>query len=44
MATAKPVKKEKKQETTAEFVARVNHVDSKRNGLKIRFGFTKRTR
>ncbi|MDA0798624.1 MAG: hypothetical protein O2884_08130 [Chloroflexi bacterium] len=44
MATSKPVKKEKKQKTTEEFVARVNHVDSKRNGLKIRFGFTKRTR
>jgi hypothetical protein len=44
MAASKPAKKEKKQESTAEFVARVNQVESKRNGLKLRFGFTKRTR
>jgi hypothetical protein len=44
MAASKPEKTEKKQETTAEFVARVNHVEQKRNGLKIRYGFTKRVR
>jgi len=37
-------KKEKKPETTAEFVDRMNRQDIKRSGLKIRFGFTKRTR
>lgn len=44
MADSKSQKKNKKQETTAEFVARVNQAESKRNGLKLRFGFTKRTR
>ena len=44
MSTAKKTKKEKKVETTAEFVARVGKQDEKRSGLKIRFGFTKRTR
>ena len=44
MADSKQQKTEKKAETTAEFVARTNKQSEKRNGLKIRFGFTKRTR
>ena len=37
-------KKIKKTESTSEFVARTNKQDEKRSGLKLRFGFTKRTR
>ena len=44
MAATKKTKKEKKPETTAEFVERMGKQDEKRSGLKIRFGFTKRTR
>lgn len=44
MALKQKQKKEKKAETTAEFIERVNKQDIKRNGLKVRFGFTKRKR
>ena len=44
MPRTKKQKKEKKPETTAEFVERMNKQDEKRNGLRLRFGFTKRTR
>lgn len=47
MAAAKPEKQEKQEkspESTAEFVARINKKDEQRNGLRIRFGFTKRAR
>ncbi|MEE8519589.1 MAG: hypothetical protein V3S98_10740 [Dehalococcoidia bacterium] len=44
MPRIKKQKKEKKQESTAEFVERTNKQDEKRNGLRLRFGFTKRTR
>jgi hypothetical protein len=44
MAASNKAKKEKKEETTAEFVARMNKQDDKRHGHKIRFGFTKRNR
>ncbi len=44
MPRIKKQKKEKKEETTAEFIERVNKQDEKRNGLRIRFGFTKRVR
>ncbi len=44
MPRIKKQKKEKKAETTAEFIERVNKQDEKRNGLRIRFGFTKRVR
>ncbi len=44
MPRIKKQKKEKKSETTAEFIERVNKQNEKRNGLRIRFGFTKRVR
>jgi hypothetical protein len=44
MADEKQQQKIKKTENTAEFVARTNKQSEKRSGLKIRFGFTKRTR
>ncbi len=44
MASTKKPKKEKKPLTTAEFIEQVNKQDVKRNGLKIRFGFTKNQR
>jgi hypothetical protein len=44
MPRTKKQKKEKQPETTAEFVERMGKQDIKRSGLKIRFGFTKRTR
>jgi len=44
MATTKKPKTEKKPLTTAEFIEQVNKQDVKRNGLKIRFGFTKNQR
>ena len=44
MPRTKKEKKEKKPETTAEFVERMGKQDIKRNGLRLRFGFTKRTR
>ncbi len=44
MPRIKKQKKDKKEETTAEFIERVNKQDEKRNGLRIRFGFTKRVR
>jgi hypothetical protein len=44
MPTTKKQKKDKKPETTAEFIERMGKQDIRRNGLKIRFGFTKRTR
>jgi hypothetical protein len=44
MAGTKKTKKEKPPETTAEFVERMGKQDIKRNGLRLRFGFTKRTR
>ncbi len=39
MARFKKPKKEKKPETTEEFVARVSKQDVKRSGLRIRLGF-----
>ena len=39
MARLKKPKKQKKPETTAEFIARVSKQDVKRNGLRIRLGF-----
>ena len=44
MPTTKKPKTEKKPLTTAEFIEQVNKQDVKRNGLKIRFGFTKNQR
>ena len=44
MPRTKKQKKEKPPETTAEFIERMGKQDIKRNGLKIRFGFTKRVR
>ena len=44
MADPKQEKQEKKAETTAEFVARMSNQDEKRNGRRVRFGFTKRVR
>ena len=44
MPRIKKPKKIKPPETTAEFVERMGRQDIKRSGLKIRFGFTKRTR
>jgi hypothetical protein len=44
MATEKLPKTAKKRETTAEFVERTNKQDVKRNGLRVRYGFTKRVR
>ena len=44
MAATQKQKKEKKAETTEEFIERVSKQDVKRNGLKVRFGFTKRKR
>ena len=44
MPRTKKEKKEKKPETTVEFVERMGKQDIKRNGLRLRFGFTKRTR
>ena len=44
MARTNKPKKEKPTETTEEFVERIGKQDTKRNGLRIRFGFTKRTR
>ena len=43
MARTNKPKKEKPPETTEEFVERIGKQDTKRNGLRIRFGFTKRT-
>jgi hypothetical protein len=40
----KKQKKEKKPASTAEFVEQANKQDEKRNGLRLRFGFTKRQR
>ena len=39
----KPVKPEKQEQTLDSFIEGVNKKD-KQNGLKIRFGFTKRKR
>jgi hypothetical protein len=39
MARLKKPKKEKKPETTAEFITRVGKQDIKRSGLRIRLGF-----
>ena len=39
MARIKKPKKEKKPETTAEFIERMAKQDVKRNGLRRRFGF-----
>ena len=39
MPRIKKSKKEKKPETTAEFIARMARQDVKRNGLKRRFNF-----
>ena len=44
MATIKKPKTKKKPLTTAECIEQVNKQDEKRNGLKIRFGFTKNQR
>ena len=44
MPTTKKPKTEKKPLTTAEFIEQVNKQEVKRNGLKIRFGFTKNQR
>lgn len=44
MARTNKPKKEKPPESTEEFVERIGKQDTKRNGLRIRFGFTKRTR
>ena len=47
LRTLPRIKKEKKQktdETTEQFVARVNKQEEVRNGKRIRFGFTKRAR
>ena len=44
MTIIKKPKKEKKPLTAAEFIEQVNKQDVKRNGLKIRFGFTKNQR
>ncbi len=41
MARVKP-KREKPQETTEEFVQRINRKEGKRNGLKQRFVWQKR--
>ncbi len=35
---------DKKKEDIKEFIENVNKKDTKRNGLKIRFSFTKRKR
>lgn len=39
MPIIKKTKKEKKPETTEEFVQRLAKQDVKRNGLRVRFGF-----
>ena len=44
MAATKKTKTPKKPLTTAEFIEQINKQDVKRNGLKIRFGFTKTQR
>ena len=44
MPRIKKQKAEKKPESTEEFIERMGRQDIKRNGLKIRFGFTKRRR
>ena len=36
--------KDKKKEDLQEFIKNVNKKDKKRNGLKIKFAFTKRKR
>ena len=41
MVKSKP-KREKREETTAEFVERINRKVGKRNGLKLRFVWMKR--
>lgn len=44
MPRVKKPKKEKPAETTEQFVVRVGKKDETRNGKRVRFGFTKRSR
>lgn len=44
MPRIKKEKKVKPVETTEQFIARVSKKDEKRNGTRVRYGFTKRVR
>lgn len=44
MPRIKKPKREKPVETTEQFIARVSKKSEARNGKRVRFGFTKRSR